>query len=578
MRKVFLTSFFSHHSIFMLGVLLFLFSCTSEIDKLDETQNNGEYIEFTFSTNNSRANVNADGSGFFTEGDAVGLYINNGSKTEFRKLIYSGGKWTPGLRRSDFGDGELTFSAHYPLLSETEFEFSYQIPTEQNSEGYNSADILFAQNTLPAGEYKSDMVFNHKMHRLIINLSDELKNAGIKVRTIVNGEVNLLTGETEVSSTGATFDFVTPKKNVDGSLEAIIYPQPTTPYKSDEGLIEISLNGKKLIYKVPEEGNDGELLTAFEAGKKFSINLKTVAPDFDWANKKVWVYGINSPEEGAWRQIFSNYSTYYLSLKEEYGWYDVNKRYTSDAPDKFPDGMMCWAASASNLLHWWMDRNEEYIDKYIKLGKYKGPDCKYNFVNAKTQTEQESQIFQTFMDSFEDEAGNIDDGINWFIHGVKPRLPAMDLPANYAGYFKDVFPDGVKLAANIAGMGKETFNKAIKDALLNNKGIGFNSGTVKNTHAMTIWGVEFDENGDVSYIYFVDNNDRNDYLNNDFGCIRNKIVYTQMPEGGYMVGHHTGFMVDGELYGNPKPINRLYTLELGTEYWKDYFNKVENNK
>lgn len=42
----------------MLGVLLFLFSCTSEIDKLDETQNNGEYIEFTFSTNNSRANVN----------------------------------------------------------------------------------------------------------------------------------------------------------------------------------------------------------------------------------------------------------------------------------------------------------------------------------------------------------------------------------------------------------------------------------------------------------------------------------------------------------------------------------------
>ncbi len=161
----------------MLGVLLFLFSCTSEIDKLDETQNNGEYIEFTFSTNNSRANVNADGSGFFTEGDAVGLYINNGSKTEFRKLIYSGGKWAPGLRRSDFGDGELTFSAHYPLLSETEFEFSYQIPTEQNSEGYNSADILFAQNTLPAGEYKSNMVFNHKMHRLIINLSDECESA-----------------------------------------------------------------------------------------------------------------------------------------------------------------------------------------------------------------------------------------------------------------------------------------------------------------------------------------------------------------------------------------------------------------
>lgn len=51
-----------------------------------------------------------------------------------------------------------------------------------------------------------------------------------------------------------------------------------------------------------------------------------------------------------------------------------------------------------------------------------------------------------------------------------------------------------------------------------------------------------------------------------------------MPEGGAMIGHHTGFMVDGKPYGDPKPINRLYTLELGTEYWKDYFNKVENKK
>ena len=85
--------------------------------------------------------------------------------------------------------------------------------------------------------------------------------------------------------------------------------------------------------------------------------------------------------------------------------------------------------------------------------------------------------------------------------------------ASSGGYFKDVFPDGVKLATNIGGMGKETFNKVIKDALLNNKAIGFNSGTVKNSHAMTIWGVEFDETGNVSYIYFVDNNDRYDYLN-----------------------------------------------------------------
>lgn len=46
------------------------------------------------------------------------------------------------------------------------------------------------------------------MHRLNINLNNELKNVGIKVRTLVNGEMNLLTGKTSVSSEGASFDLV----------------------------------------------------------------------------------------------------------------------------------------------------------------------------------------------------------------------------------------------------------------------------------------------------------------------------------------------------------------------------------
>ena len=282
--------------------------------------------------------------------------------------------------------------------------------------------------------------------------------------------------------------------------------QPTDDYKTDEGLISIKLNEKETIYKAPEKYSDGTVLEKFEGGKTFTINLSAAISDSYWANKKVWVYGINPPEEGAWEQFYTNYSTYYLPLKEEYGLYDVNKRNPSDNYEGVPDGMMCWAASASNLIHWWTYMNKEYIDRYIELGKYKVPDCKYDFEKAQTQEDQESQIFQTFIDSFEDQAGNIDDGVNWFIHGIKPVLPAMGPSASSGGYFKDVFPDGVKLATNIGGMGKETFNKVIKDALLNNKAIGFNSGTVKNSHAMTILGAEFDETGNVSYIYFVDNN------------------------------------------------------------------------
>ncbi|WP_417130194.1 IdeS/Mac family cysteine endopeptidase [Phocaeicola sp.] len=570
------SNLFSHSlQTFLCIGLLIASSCTSEFEDSPQVQKD-EYIEFSFNTIDSRASVNQYGNGNFTEGDVIGLYISNGSQTEFRKLTYVEGKWMPNLRRSDFGNGELKMTAHYPLVSESETSTSFHIPTNQNAEGYNPADILFAENTLPAGENKSSLNFKHIMHKLVIKPATDLKNAEIKVRTIANGEINLLTGEANVLHGENTFDYITPKKNTDGSLEAIIYPQPTDNYQTNDGLLSIVSNGKESIYKAPEKYNNGSPCSQFEAGKIFTINLSVITPDLNWANKKIWVYGINPPEDAAWKCLFPNLSyTEYLLWKKEYGWYDVNKRNPSNKTGGVPDGMMCWAVSAANLIHWWMDRNKEYIDKYIEQGKYKGPSSQYNFENAKTENKQESEIFQTFLNSFQNEAGNIDEGVNWFIHGIKPISNTMRNPVNLAGYFQDVFPKDIKLATNIAGMGKETFNKTIKDALQNKKAIGFNRGAVRNSHAMVIWGAEFDENGDVSYIYIADNNDRNQFLTWEYGCMKEKVVYKTMPEGGTMTGYTTGQIeapADDYI-----PINRLYTLELGTQYWENYFKQAANN-
>lgn len=579
MRKNRVCYLMKYQLLVILGIFLLVFSsCSSDFEDLRYLHND-ELIEFAFITTESRAGLNSDGSGFFSEGDVIGLHINNGNKTEFRKLTYIGGKWTPGLRRSDFGEGELIISAHYPLVSPDNIITSFTIPSEQNLDDYNPADILFAKNILNAGEYKAEMKFNHIMHRLVIKSKDNLEKAEIKVRTVLNGEIDFSTGKVFTSVTDKSFGFINPKKNSNGTYEAIILPQLSDDYKTDEGLVYFTLNGKKTVYKAPEKDSNGKVITEFEAGKTFTINLSFVKPDFDWVNKKVWVYGITPPEDLAWKQFWPDfYSTLYLTWKKEYGWYDVNKRNAINNPDGIPDGMLCWAASATNLIHWWMGRNKVYIDKYIQLGKYNGPEYDYIYENALTEKKQESEIFQSFLDSFDNEAGYIDDGINWFIHGIKPSMPSMRYPINNAGYFKDVFPEGLKLSTNIAGMGKETFNKTIKDALLNNKAIGFNSGKVRNSHAMTIWGAEFDENGDVSYIYFVDNNDRDDFINNRYGCIRNKIVYYSMPEGGLMAGYNTGYLENGKPTEVYKEINRLYTLDLGTEYWEEYFNKIEGNK
>lgn len=118
-------------------------------------------------------------------------------------------------------------------------------------------------------------------------------------------------------------------------------------------------------------------------------------------------------------------------------------------------------------------------------------------------------------------------------------------------------------------MSKTRFNETIKDALRNRKGIGFSKGAVYSSHIMTIWGAEFDEEGYVSHIYIADNNDRYDYEVDNVGCMRKEIIYVTLPEGGTMTHYKTGYL------GNPDasiPINSLFTVELGQEYWEQYYN------
>ncbi len=50
-----------------------------------------------------------------------------------------------------------------------------------------------------------------------------------------------------------------------------------------------------------------------------------------------------------------------LPWGEGCGWYDVNKTYWKDDAE---DGYMCWAGASSNILHWWIDRNKEYVAAY----------------------------------------------------------------------------------------------------------------------------------------------------------------------------------------------------------------------
>lgn len=297
--------------------------------------------------------------------------------------------------------------------------------------------------------------------------------------------------------------------------------------------------------------------TTLEVSQKPNISPES------FFNKGTWFYGITGPESASeWKQCYPDfYSTYYLPWKNQNNnWWDVNKQNPTANPEGIKDGMMCWACAASNLLHWWIHNNIEYIKQY----KYTGPD--YNWHSDQPQ---ESDIFSLFRDTFEDEAGYTDAGLNWFIHGTLNNLPPqMSTEINPGGFFKDVFPEGVKLGSSVSGNGKEVFNNTIKDAIANNRAIGVNIGKVTRSHAVVIWGVEFDDTGTISHIYLADNNDRDGWEAFGYGCIRLKIIYTTSPEGISMTEYYSGF-IGGDLT-KTVPINRLITLDLGTKYWKTY--------
>lgn len=94
---------------------------------------------------------------------------------------------------------------------------------------------------------------------------------------------------------------------------------------------------------------------------------------------------------------------------------------------------MCWAAAASNLIHWWMDQNREYIAAYDKkygpeYGDLKRPE-KYTRMTPENQ--QHSEVFNFFKSSFGNQ-GSWDTGGCELVHQRKRQesdlLPPAGIP------------------------------------------------------------------------------------------------------------------------------------------------------
>lgn len=592
----------------LLALLLLGNACQHE--ELDTGFGNDDYVEFLFTKDgnvSTRADIAEDGSGAFADGDRIGLYIEQNTGT-YRHIVLTreNGTWTPRLKKSELGDGLVTLNAYYPARNDIQDEITdgihkHSVSNAQQAEGYEPSDLLWSHKTVSTGSIpgnRIEMPFGHALHRLVVNIESkegELpEDLAISVRGLIQGSACLFTGRVTPAENSET-EWITARKLGEGRYCAVFYPQKL---KQGEEWVKLSTRGKESVYKSPATVGGSSSL---EAGRQTTLRLTlkqngAVEPDpepdpSEWANSKRWVYGIEAPvcdpdevvtcfpdlesfPTGKWFKV-GEYSPEYLNWSPAWGWYDCDKRNMFGSyPDFIEDGNLCWAAAASNLLHWWMHHNRAYIEAYDrKYGTGLYPD--FPRPSADFTDKEESEIFNLFRENFAN-MGNWDNyAVNWFVNGTLGGLYPndSDIETKFQGYFKKVFAGTDDVATAKKMFTKEDFNRTVKEALTNRQALGFVRLTMPDgeVHAMVIWGAEFDEAGDVSAIYYVDNNDyynfessgsTGDYQHHR--VIRTPIWYTD--EVTWPV--HMGT-------GKSTYIKDLTTVDLKRDIWQKAFPEVQ---
>lgn len=598
-------------SIFISILFLSFFSCSSEFQ--DNCQENDDgYLDIVFFKEETRADLASDGSGSFTEGDKVGLYIQGDKGLSYRELTYSGGQWMPRLKRSDFGEGPISLSAHYPATGEQQNPETYQLnmALDQTGDGFNSSDLLFSKTVIGLGVYKADMNFGHALHRIRVFLSGSVTSPEVKVRSLTQGNFNLLTGEVEVS--GTDFKWITPFKDAEGNFSAVIIPQSALPYRDNDGLLQIVAEGKTAYFNAPEKTEENNDLTFFKSGKQISINLTLKPGNPELAGKSLWVYGLNVPDfpgkenlptyklgqkyglpQGQWIRYDNRYyEEQYLTWAEGCGWYDCNKSHENYEDDS----QMCWAASASNVVSWWMYLNKEYLAAYDKdygssvttgSGTFKRPsyDFKPLYPNGVGDwdgslpepdyvTVNRSEVFQFFKDHFPNFGNDDPKGVEWFFTGA---YLGGDING-FKGFLSEVFTRNNALTARSPhNPDRGQFNAFVTDALLNKRAIGLNvfdvAGPKTGNHAMTAWGVEYDEAGDIAYIYYCDNNFAEQDPNGAV-LIRQQVVYAVDSYGKECTYLQQLKPEDPDTRVGKFLITSVFSADLGRDIWKKKYPYV----
>ncbi|WP_330848258.1 IdeS/Mac family cysteine endopeptidase [Streptococcus suis] len=295
----------------------------------------------------------------------------------------------------------------------------------------------------------------------------------------------------------------------------------------------------------------------------------------------IWAQGVTPPNMGQGgtfkKEVTGEFIEYSMPYEAGNGYYDANKSLNASLEDL----NLCFAAVSSNMLHWWLEQNSDYVDRFIEE-KY-GSDQNqqhYSLTDLRRypnsfEDQQNSRIFNLFKTYYGHRLnGFVSDAlVDLFINGYSPKsqggvnLENPDLvPDKRGGFFYEVFKEK-KLTDRIFSGDYRYFGNLVRNNLENQGLLGLSYRTFgTTTHIVTVWGAEYDEQGQIRAVYITDSDDQHEPIGlKRMGITRDSSGNPRLTNN--VVRHSFGSQLD-----------YVHTINLGRKHWETYFNPIEEAK
>lgn len=289
----------------------------------------------------------------------------------------------------------------------------------------------------------------------------------------------------------------------------------------------------------------------------------------------LWTQGITPPRMDGdnpqfERQVTEVNGTTFIEYISPYlpnqGWYDVNKSTNFEQND----ANLCFAAAASNSLHWWMDRNTLNIDRYLERNKDDTHIQELAHLRSSFADQQHSGVYNIFRNQFAGKTEGywsdllLDQFLNGYYltgGGTNDSDAARDKlltngPDKHGGFFFNAFRTDRLTDRRYYDMGFDAINRELKSLLMSGKLVMmvYDMGSI--SHIVTLWGAEYDANGNICAVYYTDSDDQANE-----GMHRYRLVNVNGRPA-----------VTTSMDGNYKsPVTCLQILSPGAELWSNYF-------